>query len=201
MLKHSTIPRQVGFTLIELMIVIVITAILLALAVPAFQDTLDRNRLKAATDTIYGDLQFAKSEAIKKNQPLLIDFKSINGTSAWCYGLKLNATSCDCEQTDPSNSNACTIDGVLKVVKYTDYSGVSLAFNKDFKFDNVRGTIKGQDNDNPCVEDSSLPDNCIVTLTSARNKQTRLISSGIGRIRACSPAGNNNVPGYSTSCP
>jgi prepilin-type N-terminal cleavage/methylation domain-containing protein len=174
-----------GVTLIELMIVIVITAILLAISVPAFQDTIDRNRLKAVTDTIYGDLQFAKSEAIKRNQPIVVDFTGSGET--WCYGFKLgSAASCNCNQSDVSQADACFIDtNVLKVVKSTDYKGVSITPSADFSFDNVRGTVNAGN----------------VTLNSPRSKQTKVIVSGLGRIRICSPSGTSNVTGYSTSCP
>jgi prepilin-type N-terminal cleavage/methylation domain-containing protein len=183
---------QAGVTLIELMIVIVITAILLALAVPAFMDTLDRNRLRAVTDTVYGDFQYAKSESIKRNQPLKVDFNISDGGVTWCYGFVLGAgASCDCEVEDPEATDACVIDpGVLKVVRHTDYKGVSMAASADFAFDNVRGTVNPG---NPAFDS--------ITLDSERGKQTRVDVYDMGKIRTCSPSGSANVAGYSTPCP
>lgn len=175
-----------GVTLIELMIVIVITAVLLTFAIPAFQDTIDRNRLKAVTDTLYGDFQFAKTEAIKRNEQIIVDFTTSNGGATWCYGLKPSATSCNCNQTSVSAADACVIDNVLKVVKSTDYSSVSItpagivSPAADFSFDNVRGTVNGGN----------------VTLNSARAKETKVVLSGLGRIRICSTSGTPNVSGY-----
>lgn len=169
-----------GVTLIELMIVIVITAVLLTLAIPAFQDTIDRNRLKAVTDTLYGDFQFAKTEAIKRNENIVIDFTTSNGGATWCYGLKPSATSCNCNQTSVSAADACVIDNVLKVVKSTDYSSVSVTPSADFSFGNVRGTVNSGN----------------VTLNSARAKETKVVLSGLGRIRLCSTSGTANVSGY-----
>jgi prepilin-type N-terminal cleavage/methylation domain-containing protein len=167
-----------GVTLIELMIVIVITAVLLTLALPAFRDTIDRNRLKAVTDTLYGDFQFAKAEAIKRNESIVVDFTTSNGGSTWCYGL--SPANCNCNQTDVSAADACAIDNVLKVVKSTDYSSVSMTPTADFSFENVRGTVNGGN----------------VTLNSVRAKQTRVVLSGLGRIRVCSTSGTANVSGY-----
>ena len=55
-----------GFTLIELMVTISVAAILLALAVPAFQNLLISNRITAQTNDLVSDLAFARSEAIKR---------------------------------------------------------------------------------------------------------------------------------------
>ena len=59
--------QSAGFTLIELMIVIAITAILTALAVPSFSVTLDNQRISGAAEAVLSDLRWARSEAIKRN--------------------------------------------------------------------------------------------------------------------------------------
>lgn len=56
-----------GFTLIELMVTIAVAAVLLGIAVPSFQDMLERNRVAAQTNEVLGGLQMARSEAIRKN--------------------------------------------------------------------------------------------------------------------------------------
>lgn len=183
MLKPS--KAQGGVTLIELMITITIAAILLAVGIPAYRDTLDRNRLRAATDTLYGDLQFAKTESIKRNQPIVVDFTTSNGGATWCYGFIQGSTStCDCTVTSASGSNACVIDGVLKTVSSANYSGTSITPSADIVFDNVRGTANAAN----------------VSLTSTRGKSTQLFVSALGKIHVCSASGSSNVGGYSTSC-
>lgn len=57
--------RQVGFTLIELMVTIAVLAILLALALPSFQQTLRSNRAATATNDMLASLSLARSEAIR----------------------------------------------------------------------------------------------------------------------------------------
>lgn len=59
-----------GFTLIELMIAVAIVAILLAVAVPSFNNMLAGNRLATQTNEAIGAILFARSEAIRRNQTI-----------------------------------------------------------------------------------------------------------------------------------
>ncbi len=61
-----------GFTLVELMITLVIVAILLSLAAPGFKSLLERNRLQTAAHGFFTDLVLARSEAIKRNQAVVL---------------------------------------------------------------------------------------------------------------------------------
>jgi len=53
-------------TLIELMVVISVVTILIAIAVPSFKGVTDRNRVSTELNGLVGDIQFARSEAIKE---------------------------------------------------------------------------------------------------------------------------------------
>lgn len=57
-----------GFTLIELMVVIVILGVLVAIALPSFQNTIRRNRVAAATNELVASLNLARSEALRNNR-------------------------------------------------------------------------------------------------------------------------------------
>ena len=58
--------KQLGFTLTELMITVAIMAILLAIAVPSFQQTIANNRVRTAADGYAAMLQLARVEAVKR---------------------------------------------------------------------------------------------------------------------------------------
>lgn len=58
--------RQIGFTLVELMVAIAIVAILAALATPSFQSMIINNRISAQANTFVGSINVARSEAVKR---------------------------------------------------------------------------------------------------------------------------------------
>ena len=107
--------KERGFTIIELMIVIVVAAIGVALAVPSFRDIIERKAVGGAAEAAYEQLQRAKSQALKRSKPILVDFKE-NGTD-WAIGFT-DKTTCDAESTHPITS--CTVeynnDGDIDVV-------------------------------------------------------------------------------------
>ena len=78
-----------GFTLIELMMVLVIIAVLLGVAGPAFQESLRRSRLQSSLNDTVSMLSFARSEAVSRNGPVAAcastDGASCSG-SAWESG-------------------------------------------------------------------------------------------------------------------
>lgn len=72
--------RQLGFTLIELIIVLVIGAILAAVAIPSYSDFVKDNRISASANALIGDLYYARTEAIKRNRRVSV-CKSANPTA------------------------------------------------------------------------------------------------------------------------
>lgn len=57
--------RQRGFSLIELMVVVAITAILLVIGLPSFQGSMRSNRVATATNELMSSFALARSEAIR----------------------------------------------------------------------------------------------------------------------------------------
>jgi type IV fimbrial biogenesis protein FimT len=64
--------RISGFTLIEVLTVITIAAILMAIAVPSFQYVTNTNRISGEVNGLLGDMQYARSEAIKEGQNVTV---------------------------------------------------------------------------------------------------------------------------------
>lgn len=62
-------PRhQAGFTMIELMVVVFIVALLAAIGTPTFKYVTASNRIASEINGLLGDLQFARSEAVKEGE-------------------------------------------------------------------------------------------------------------------------------------
>lgn len=83
--------RQSGFTVVELMIVLVVTAVLLAIAIPGFQNVIRSSLLASGADDFAASLSLARTRAIMARRNVRL-CPSSNGTScapsgtAWTTG-------------------------------------------------------------------------------------------------------------------
>lgn len=76
--------RQRGMTIIEVLLVIVIIGIFLGIAGPSFRSFTAGQRVKTVSFDFYATLVFARSEAIKRRQPVTIAPVSPNDwTTGW----------------------------------------------------------------------------------------------------------------------
>ncbi|MBB4865158.1 type IV fimbrial biogenesis protein FimU [Pseudomonas nitritireducens] len=67
-----------GFTLIELMIVVVLVAIFASIALPSFQTLIRNNRTESAANELFALLQYARSEAVTRS--LSVTATAANGS-------------------------------------------------------------------------------------------------------------------------
>jgi type IV fimbrial biogenesis protein FimT len=82
--------RASGFTMMELLMVIAISGILAAIGIPSFQYVTASNRIATELNTLVGDLQFARSEAVKSGLPVTVcastDGASCANSDTWDTG-------------------------------------------------------------------------------------------------------------------
>lgn len=76
--------RHRGLTLIELLTTLALAAILLTLGVPAFNELMARQRMATAANGLLGDLQFARSEALKRGSRVALCTGGAAGTGFKC---------------------------------------------------------------------------------------------------------------------
>ena len=94
-----------GFTLLELLITIAITAIVVALAAPSFTDVLDDNILLTQTNQFATAINVARSESVKRNSRVVICKRagtqcSTNTTTNWEDGWIIFADADDDDTVD-----------------------------------------------------------------------------------------------------
>jgi len=70
-MKPRELLTQNGFTVIELMVTLSITAILLSLGVPAFQEYSLKQRMNAAISALHTDLLYGRSQAVYQNSQVV----------------------------------------------------------------------------------------------------------------------------------
>lgn len=77
--NHFSRHENRGYTVIELMLVLTVMVILSSLTIPSLTKLVESNRLTAAMNHFSGALALTRSEAIKRNQQVVM-CKSQNGT-------------------------------------------------------------------------------------------------------------------------
>jgi type IV fimbrial biogenesis protein FimT len=134
MMRSRRLP--LGFTIIELMTVLVIAGVLLVIAAPSFKDMLERRRLEGQANELVIDLSYAKSEAVQRNRNVMLRTDPAGATcytiAAWTPGTG----DCDCSAT-PRCSGGPT---ELKTVTLTNDATVTS--NVRFDFEPVRGGLQ-----------------------------------------------------------
>jgi type IV fimbrial biogenesis protein FimT len=82
-----TLNRQSGFTMVEMIMTVAVGAILLTVGIPSFRYITNSNRIAAEINGLLGDLQFARSEAIKEGVPVSV---CISSNQTACTGGTTN---------------------------------------------------------------------------------------------------------------
>jgi type IV fimbrial biogenesis protein FimT len=105
---------QRGFTLLELMVTLAVAAILFSVAVPGFQQMVQRNRVITYTNDFIATVNYARSEAIRTASPVSICASSDGATctGTWSQGW---ITFANRDGDNPAEVDAGGVEPVLKV--------------------------------------------------------------------------------------
>jgi type IV fimbrial biogenesis protein FimT len=171
-------PRhQRGVTLIEACLVVAVTVILATTTAPHLQDLIDTRRLDGAATQLATDIQFVRTEAVARNQPLRLSLHASPAGS--CYVIHSGAAdACDCNSAGPAQCGAEAHE--IKTVTVASVDRVSLQANvASVLFDPLHGT--------------SSPTGTL-RLIDARGRAVHHVINVMGRVRSCSPLAA--MPGY-----
>lgn len=180
--------REAGFTLIELVVVMVIITIIAMAALPSYRDFFDRYRLRGAVDEAITVIGNARVEAVKSDRDVAISFGGT--TDNWCIGANaavdpaggnpvLGAIACDCRT--PSQ---CMVGGQQLALMQGKHADVSVTpVNVSFNFSSKLGVVS------PLGAASA-------TFTSPSSRyDIRLVVDALGHASACVPSGKPAVAG------
>ncbi len=118
-----------GFSLMELVVVLAIIAIMASIGIPSFNSVIRSTKLATVVNEFIGTLNFARSEAVKRNQRIVVR-KNENCTT------KTNIVDCDWE------------DGWVIFVETTSPIDGELTINNQFKPD---GQVDDKGNNDDCL--------------------------------------------------
>lgn len=196
--KHVRAAQDRGFTLVELLVVVVVGTALLALAIPNFTRFIVNQRLKSVNAQLVTDLQFARSEATSRNIPVYFNYRQTFTQS--CYTIfttEVPGAVCNCTATDPCA--LATLKEIRTVrIPFSDKvrfgaGGAATTFG----FDNVNGGIYYTTSD---FADSTITDFVLNTyVVGDTSRMLKTVVSPAGRPSVCS-AGATSITGFET-CP
>lgn len=169
--------RVKGFSVIELMITVAIVAILVAVALPSFQESLRGNRVSTASNELITSLNLARSEALRNPRGAVLCTSEDGSTCGGDWGdgwiVWIDA--------DGDGAPGGTGDRLIRHVAGNAKLSISATapggsnFARRIVFDN-RGRV---DNNDARVV-TVMPDEC----RSGANQQTRIDISRTGQVRS-----------------
>jgi type IV fimbrial biogenesis protein FimT len=126
-----------GFTLVEMLVVTAIVLILVVVAVPSFVNYVQLNRITVLAQNLYYNLQYARSEAIKRNTTVYVSFTS---GSSWCYGINVGS-SCTCSTPSSCSLGATSFGSTQATLSSSGLSSNALYFEPNHGASNVAATV------------------------------------------------------------
>lgn len=196
---------QLGLTLIELMVVVVVIAVIIGLTAPSFRRTIEMQRLRGVNDQLVTDLQFARAEAARLGIPVHVQVMGQSLGNPACYILFTDtvrtgsfSTTCNCRLPLGSRCSAATTREV-KTVQLDIQHRIRFATGATNRigFDSVTGGMLIDLGDNP----GEAPPRFEVDTFMDTPRKLRTIVEYSGRPSNCLPSGSTIPSAGLVPCP
>lgn len=161
----------IGITLIELLMGLAIFAILTMIAIPSIIPLVKKHRLVTISENLYYHLQYARTEALKKNTSIYVSF--VTGDN-WCYGI------------NAGNNCNCTVDGncALGAVR-ADSSQKNTLSAVGYSTDVIFESSHGWANNSGSLTFTEYGGSNLITINIGKLGSTQMCSIGITGYSAC----------------
>lgn len=110
------IRKNSGFTIIELMVVLVVAGVLAGLAAPSFRSMMANNKIAAFSEDLVSAINFARVEAVKRSSAVSLcrttDGASCTSAGDWNTGFLVYV---DSSSSETATTTAIATDGLLRV--------------------------------------------------------------------------------------
>lgn len=98
-----------GFSLIEAFVSLALVAILASLAIPRYEEAIEKRRIANGGEQIMAFVNRARSESVKRNERIAVSY-TVRNDGRWCLGAVLGNRPCDCTQSLADSPGFCAID-------------------------------------------------------------------------------------------
>ena len=163
---------QRGVTIVEQAVVLGIVSTVLGTVIPSFQGTRDRLAMEGTAGQLESELQWARSEAVARNEAVRFSFEpSANGNGS-CYVIHTGGPR-DCRCADGA-APVCT-PGVKALRSWqpaADARSSITSNSTSFAFNPMLGTVTPT---------------ATLEVRNPRGDVVRLVVNIMGRVRSCAP--------------
>ena len=182
------VPRQRGFSLVEVLMSVVLMGIGMALALPSYRDMVEKRQVTNGAEQVASFINTAQGVAMKTNQVVTVSYSRTDADD-WCIGAVSGATPCNCTVTDDTADDFCQIAAqpyLLNNAHAGDRDLVhSVTGDGAYAFDPIRGLFM------------DLDDSLTMELRSQSDDfRLNVMVNNTGRVILCSSSADHAVPGY-----
>lgn len=161
-----------GMTMIEFMVILAIIVILSLTAYPSLVSLVQRYRISGETETLFSTLQYARTEAVKRNTTIYVSFTT---GDSWCYGVNAGAA-CNC-----ATSGSCGLGVHAAASAATISLSTSGLSSGSVAFEPTHGAASASGS----VTMTLYGQSSLITVNIARLGSLQLCSTGISGYTAC----------------